>query len=325
MTHPKDEALKLALDDLIAEYQMETSSFAKRVNEIFKQALAAQPPVQPVAFLANGTRFKISYDSRQSGGQIHGIPPELGGRWVAFVAAEDDCHLKLATPPAQPAVQEPVALHAMAKRRVFDAIRGAYDLGYNDARSARAVHGDSAPGYKGRDVEADHGGALFSALVRYTTPPAAQPAPVQEPVALGQEREAFEAWHDSFFVNKGHAAHHRFHDRDGYCIDDIQNQWKGWKERAKRTTPPAAPVQEPVAWMHEWDDGERVPMLRKRDVDSSDIDSPKSVRPLVFGDTTPPAAQPAVPDAIHHTDLSEHPQYIEGWNDCRAEMLKGMK
>ena len=54
-----------------------------------------------------------------------------------------------------------------------------------------------------------------------------------------------------------------------------------------------ASVQEPVAWMHEWDDGERVPMLRKRDVDSSDIDSPKSVRPLVFGDTTPPAAQPA--------------------------------
>jgi hypothetical protein len=37
------------------------------------------------------------------------------------------------------------------------------------------------------------------------------------------------------------------------------------------------------------------------------------------------AAQPAVPDAIQHTDLSEHPQYIEGWNDCRAEMLKGMK
>jgi hypothetical protein len=36
------------------------------------------------------------------------------------------------------------------------------------------------------------------------------------------------------------------------------------------------------------------------------------------------AAAP-VPDAIHHTDLSEHPQYIEGWNDCRAEMLKGLK
>lgn len=63
---------------------------------------AEQPAQQePVAFLANGTRFKISYDSRQSGGQIHGIPPELGGRWVAFVAADDDCHLKLTSPQAQ--------------------------------------------------------------------------------------------------------------------------------------------------------------------------------------------------------------------------------
>jgi hypothetical protein len=32
---------------------------------------------------------------------------------------------------------------------------------------------------------------------------------------------------------------------------------------------------------------------------------------------------PAVPDAI--TDNSESPEYRTGWNDCRAEMLKGMK
>jgi hypothetical protein len=37
------------------------------------------------------------------------------------------------------------------------------------------------------------------------------------------------------------------------------------------------------------------------------------------------AVQPAVPDAIHHTDMSESLEYIQGWNDCRAEMLKGMK
>jgi hypothetical protein len=39
-------------------------------------------------------------------------------------------------------------------------------------------------------------------------------------------------------------------------------------------------------------------------------------------ESTPPA-QPAVPDAIHHTDLSETLEYIQGWNDCRAEMLGG--
>jgi hypothetical protein len=37
--------------------------------------------------------------------------------------------------------------------------------------------------------------------------------------------------------------------------------------------------------------------------------------------STPPAAQPAVPDAFG-TREGEHPQYIQGWNDCRAEMLK---
>ena len=35
-----------------------------------------------------------------------------------------------------------------------------------------------------------------------------------------------------------------------------------------------------------------------------------------------PPAQPAVPDAFG-TREGEHPQYIQGWNDCRAEILKG--
>jgi hypothetical protein len=39
---------------------------------------------------------------------------------------------------------------------------------------------------------------------------------------------------------------------------------------------------------------------------------------------TPPVAQPAVPDAFG-TREGEHPQYIQGWNDCRSEMLRGNK
>jgi hypothetical protein len=37
------------------------------------------------------------------------------------------------------------------------------------------------------------------------------------------------------------------------------------------------------------------------------------------------AAQPAVPDAIHHTDMSESLEYIQGWNECRQAMLEMMK
>ena len=32
-----------------------------------------------------------------------------------------------------------------------------------------------------------------------------------------------------------------------------------------------------------------------------------------------------LPDAIHHTDLSEHPEYISGWNECREVMAGMMK
>jgi hypothetical protein len=39
--------------------------------------------------------------------------------------------------------------------------------------------------------------------------------------------------------------------------------------------------------------------------------------------TTPPAAQPAVPDAI--TDNSENPKYRAGWNDCRELTIQMRK
>jgi hypothetical protein len=43
-----------------------------------------------------------------------------------------------------------------------------------------------------------------------------------------------------------------------------------------------------------------------------------------LADLYSPAAQPAVPDALFR-HAPEHPQYVEGWNDCRQAMLEMMK
>ncbi|MEN6641679.1 MAG: hypothetical protein ABFE08_04440, partial [Armatimonadia bacterium] len=49
---------------------------------------------EAVAYLCNGTRFKVAATSSTTPVVgISGLPAELAGRWVALVAADDDCHL----------------------------------------------------------------------------------------------------------------------------------------------------------------------------------------------------------------------------------------
>jgi hypothetical protein len=114
----------------------------------------------------------------------------------------------------------------------------------------------------------------------------------------------------------------------------------------------AAPVQEPVAWLVEFENGEQelhfdeqsvgetntplytTPPAQPAPVQEPETDSCGSgagclykvamIENLESEVERLKAAQPAVPDAFG-TREGEHPQYIQGWNDCRAEMLKGMK
>jgi hypothetical protein len=81
------------------------------------------------------------------------------------------------------------------------------------------------------------------------------------------------------------------------------------------TTPPAAAPVEDVDWKEQYE-------KQKRRSDMWVAKYEKDIGPIEYA--APAAAQPApVPDAIHHTDLSESLEYIQGWNDCRAEMLGG--
>jgi hypothetical protein len=70
----------------------------------------------------------------------------------------------------------------------------------------------------------------------------------------------------------------------------------------------AAPVQEPFCFVYV-ENGEEYFAPKGAYV-------PDNAQPLY----TNPPAQPAVPDEI--TDRSESPEYIQGWNDCRALMLE---
>ena len=85
-------------------------------------------------------------------------------------------------------------------------------------------------------------------------------------------------------------------------------------------------LQEPVAWANPSD-------LKNFDMKVRTNGGPLHTVALCL--CTPPAQEfvcstglchyKALPDPIHHTDLSEHPEYISGWNDYRAAMLEMMK
>ena len=90
---------------------MQMRQYAMRFTELLAAAPAPQPAQDvpevgfgnmPTKFLANGTRFKLSFDTLGRVSSLWNFMDELDGRWVALVAAEDDCHLQSAQLVTQP-------------------------------------------------------------------------------------------------------------------------------------------------------------------------------------------------------------------------------
>jgi hypothetical protein len=87
--------------------EREIERLKTEVERLTKAQADTKVDVEPVKFLANGTRFKLSYlddydeDGEPTGATyvscFEGFEKELDGRWVALVAAENDCHMNLTT------------------------------------------------------------------------------------------------------------------------------------------------------------------------------------------------------------------------------------
>ena len=214
------EAMKLALEALedlgMKHYESTGEVLHKETFDALREALAEQPAQQePVAW--KNAALRVGEDLCSVG--PFGYYDMTAEQWLDWALSVVTVHVPPAQQQQEPVAlqeiarlhdrikdleldveflsqsaskQEPVALGALAKRRIFDYIRGAYDLGYNDARNSRAIPGDGAPGYKGRDVEADHGSALFHALEAIT---ALRKALAEQPAQQEQLREENERLH----------------------------------------------------------------------------------------------------------------------------------
>jgi hypothetical protein len=141
-------------------------------------------------------------------------------------------------------------------------------------------------------------------MVLNTTPPAAQQEPVE-----------FEDWHSANYVQPLEKY------GDSYKNMHVRNRWQGWLG-AKSTPPAAQPAPVPLTDEQIYAIGKELGMkCRLGGNPNIDLDYARAIEAKVFEKNG--AIGVVMPDALNPKD--ENPAYAAGWNDCRAEMLKGMK
>ena len=197
-------------------------------------------------------------------------------------------HYFYTTPPAQPAptVQEPVA---WMRKWAFDG-----EVPAKVKNDAGRWHWPT----KFKLMPITENQCLRDDVPLYTTPPAAQPAPVQELVEVDQATmelaESVGLIGPASRTHDLHAAIQRFHDL--ICVNATIKAAKMAADAIREATPPAAPVQEPVAQVHPnhlkpTKDGERWcrEVLLYSGNHDGDLLNGENYRVKLY--TTPPAAQ----------------------------------
>jgi len=144
MTVERD-ALALQLTDMRALLQ--TTQDGRNADVLQLQArLDAMGKGEAVQFLCDATRFKVRQHEGDEAGRIYGLPRGLNGRWVALVAADDDCHLKLAAPKALAPLSREAVKALVAEADYFHASAQSKADFINGIRHGEKAHGIHAKG-----------------------------------------------------------------------------------------------------------------------------------------------------------------------------------
>ena len=78
---------------------------SRSFEDVYTPLYTAPPSLQsaqPVDYLCDGARFKLSFDEKGKTHMLSGFKAELQGQWVALVDATDNRHMKAVAPVTAP-------------------------------------------------------------------------------------------------------------------------------------------------------------------------------------------------------------------------------